>query len=162
MVWANSGAARKEWQQPRSKEPARRRRYEKRTPVGVKASATRHRVKRAGPSQRTLGESYGIHKTARRYEKRTPVWRQKIGPRAKSKPEPFLHEAQKRFGTPRVSIVVWAKSGAARKRWPRAKSKSASFTNPGRLPNLCPRRSSTHAIQDKEVHPCVDSGRICC
>jgi hypothetical protein len=34
---------------------------------------------------------------------------------AKSKPEPFLHEPQKKFGTPRVSVVLEANSGAARR-----------------------------------------------
>jgi hypothetical protein len=39
---------------------------------------------------------------------------------ATSKPEPFLHKAQKRFGTRRVSIVQGVHSGAARKGWPPA------------------------------------------
>jgi hypothetical protein len=38
------------------------------------------------------------------------------------KPEPFLRFEQKRFGTPRVSVVLEAKSGAARKGRPPAKS----------------------------------------
>jgi hypothetical protein len=36
------------------------------------------------------------------------------------KPEPFLLKPQKRFGTPRVSVVLEAKSGAARKGRPPA------------------------------------------
>jgi|GEM_PF-5077884 len=37
---------------------------------------------------------------------------------ARSKPEPFLYESQKRFGTPQVSIVQKGNAGTAHRGWP--------------------------------------------
>jgi hypothetical protein len=44
-----------------------------------------------------------------------------------SKPEPFLHKSQKRFGTPASFNRAWVYSGAAQKDWPPAPSVTDSL-----------------------------------